>query len=137
TLPMFHCNGWCFTWAVTAVAGTHVCLRKVEPARIWELIDSEGLTHHNGAPTVQIGVVNDPRAHKLARPVTVTVAGAPPSPTLLGKLKEFGSRLLHVDGLTNTYVPHRVGAWTADWDGLPSEQQASLAARQGQGYALF
>src|SRR5206468_3544218 len=62
TLPMFHCNGWCFTWGVTAVAGTHVCLRKVEPSRIWELIDTEGVTHYNGAPTVHIGVVNDARA---------------------------------------------------------------------------
>ena len=57
---MFHCNGWCFTWAVTAVGGPHVCLRKVDPARIWELLESEGVTHFNGAPTVHIGVVNDP-----------------------------------------------------------------------------
>src|SRR5215471_9624980 len=90
TLPMFHCNGWCFTWGVTAVGATHVCLRRVEPTRIWDMIDREGVTHYNGAPTVQIGVVNDPKAHKLAQPVTVTVAGAPPSPTLLGKLKELG-----------------------------------------------
>ncbi len=137
TLPMFHCNGWCFTWAVTAVAGTHVCLRKVDPGRIWDLIDAEGITHYNGAPTVQIGVVNDPKAHKLARPVTVTVAGAPPSPTLLGKLKELGFRPVHVYGLTETYGPHTVCGWNADWDALPAEQQASLAARQGQGYALF
>jgi fatty-acyl-CoA synthase len=137
TLPMFHCNGWCFTWAVTAVAGTHVCLRKVEPARIWELIDSEGITHYNGAPTVQIGVVNDPRAHKLARPVTVTVAGAPPSPTLLGKLKELGFKPVHVYGLTETYGPHTVCGWNAEWDALPADEQARLAARQGQGYALF
>src|SRR5262245_40577582 len=66
TLPMFHCNGWCFTWAVTAVGGTHICLRRVEPSRIWDLLESEGVTHYNGAPTVQIGVVNDPKAHKLA-----------------------------------------------------------------------
>ncbi|HEX6081369.1 MAG TPA: AMP-binding protein, partial [Methylomirabilota bacterium] len=137
TLPMFHCNGWCFTWAVTAVAGTHVCLRKVESGRIWELIDSEGITHYNGAPTVQIGVVNDPKAHKLARPVTVTVAGAPPSPTLLGKLKELGFKPVHVYGLTETYGPHTVCGWNADWDRLPAEEQARLAARQGQGYALF
>ncbi|MGH7397263.1 MAG: acyl--CoA ligase family protein [Candidatus Rokuibacteriota bacterium] len=137
TLPMFHCNGWCFTWAVTAVAGTHVCLRKVEAARIWELIDAEGITHYNGAPTVQIGVVNDPKAHKLARPVTVTVAGAPPSPTLLGKLKELGFKPVHVYGLTETYGPHTVCGWNADWDALPPEEQARLAARQGQGYALF
>jgi fatty-acyl-CoA synthase len=137
TLPMFHCNGWCFTWAVTAVAGTHVCLRKVEPARIWALIDSEGITHYNGAPTVQIGVVNDPKAHKLARPVTVTVAGAPPSPTLLGKLKELGFKPVHVYGLTETYGPHTVCGWHAEWDALSAEEQARLAARQGQGYALF
>ena len=69
TLPMFHCNGWCFTWAVTAVAGRHVCLRKVDPAHIWALLESEGVTHFNGAPTVHIGVVNDPAAHRLESPV--------------------------------------------------------------------
>jgi len=137
TLPMFHCNGWCFTWGVTAVGGTHVCLRRVESARIWEMIDREGITHYNGAPTVQIGVVNDPKAHKLDRPVTVTVAGAPPSPTLLGKLKELGFRPVHVYGLTETYGPHTVCAWHEEWDALPGEEQARLAARQGQGYALF
>jgi fatty-acyl-CoA synthase len=137
TLPMFHCNGWCFTWGVTAVGGTHVCLRRVESGRIWDLIDREGITHYNGAPTVQIGVVNDPKAHKLDRPVTVTVAGAPPSPTLLGKLKELGFRPVHVYGLTETYGPHTVCAWHAEWDALPGEEQARLAARQGQGYALF
>ena len=137
TLPMFHCNGWCFTWGVTAVGGTHVCLRRVESARIWEMIDREGITHYNGAPTVQIGVVNDPKAHKLDRPVTVTVAGAPPSPTLLGKLKELGFRPVHVYGLTETYGPHTVCAWHEEWDALPAEEQARLAARQGQGYALF
>ena len=137
TLPMFHCNGWCFTWAVTAVAGTHVCLRRVEPSRIWDLLESEGITHYNGAPTVQIGVVNDLKAHRLARPVTVTVAGAPPSPTLLGKLKELNFKPVHVYGLTETYGPHTVCAWNSDWDNLPAEEQARLAARQGQGYAIF
>jgi len=137
TLPMFHCNGWCFTWAVTAVAGTHVCLRRVESGRIWELIESEGITHYNGAPTVQIGVINDPKAHRLARPVTVTIAGAPPSPTLLGKLKELNFRPVHVYGLTETYGPHTVCAWHKEWDALPADEQATLAARQGQGYALF
>src|SRR5205823_3383906 len=83
TLPMFHCNGWCFTWGVTAMAATHVCLRRVESGRIWDLIDREGVTHYCGAPTVQIGIVNDPKAHTLSRPVTCAVAGAPPSPTLL------------------------------------------------------
>jgi fatty-acyl-CoA synthase len=137
TLPMFHCNGWCFTWAVTAVAGTHVCLRHVESTRVWELLESEGITHYCGAPTVQIGIVNDLKAHRLARPVTVTVAGAPPSPTLLGKLKELNFKPVHVYGLTETYGPHTVCAWNKEWDSLPAEEQARLAARQGQGYAIF
>ncbi len=137
TLPMFHCNGWCFTWGVTALAGTHYCLRRVEPGRVWELLDNEGITHYNGAPTVQIGIVNHPRAHRLVRPVTVTVAGAPPSPTLLGKLRELNLRPVHVYGLTETYGPHTVCAWHTEWEALPAEEQARLAARQGQGYAVF
>ncbi len=137
TLPMFHCNGWCFTWGVTAVGGTHVCLRKVDPAAIWDALDRQGVTHYNGAPTVQIGVVNHPKAHRLARPVTVTVAGAPPSPTLLARLKELNFRPVHVYGLTETYGPHTVCAWHSEWDALPPDEQAGKAARQGQGYALF
>jgi fatty-acyl-CoA synthase len=137
TLPMFHCNGWCFTWGVTAVGGTHICLRRVEPGRIWDLLESERVTHYNGAPTVQIGVVNDPKAHRLAEPVTVTVAGAPPSPTLLAKLKDLNFRPVHVYGLTETYGPHTVCEWHPEWDALPGEEQARLAARQGQGYAVF
>ena len=136
TLPMFHCNGWCFTWGVTALGATHVCLRRVDPSRIWDLIDQEGVTHYCGAPTVQIGIVNDPKAHALARPVTCAVAGAPPSPTLLGKLKELGFRPVHVYGLTETYGPHTVCAWDAAWDAKPAEEQARLAARQGQGYVI-
>jgi len=78
TLPMFHCNGWCFTWAVTAMGGRHVCLRKVDPGRIWELIDSEGVTHYNGAPTVQTSLLD----HPLDREVTTTVSGSPPNAEL-------------------------------------------------------
>jgi fatty-acyl-CoA synthase len=136
TLPMFHCNGWCFTWSVTALGGTHVCLRKVESSRIWDLIDQEGITHYCGAPTVQIGIVNDAKAHKLARPVTCAVAGAPPSPTLLGRLKQLGFRPVHVYGLTETYGPHTVCAWNAEWDALPADEMAKKAARQGQGYVI-
>ncbi|PYM64803.1 MAG: acyl-CoA synthetase [Candidatus Rokuibacteriota bacterium] len=136
TLPMFHCNGWCFTWGVTALSGTHVCLRRVESGRVWDLIDREGVTHYCGAPTVQIGIVNDPKAHRLAQPVTVAVAGAPPSPTLLGRLKELGFRPVHVYGLTETYGPHTVCAWNREWDAQPVEEQAGLAARQGQGYVV-
>jgi fatty-acyl-CoA synthase len=134
TLPMFHCNGWCFPWANVAISATQVCLRKVDPERIWELFDAEGVTHYNGAPTVQIGVVNHPGARRLDRPITVTVAGAPPSPTLLGRMKELNLRPVHVYGLTETYGPYTVCAWHDEWDALPDDEQARLLARQGQGY---
>jgi acyl-CoA synthetase (AMP-forming)/AMP-acid ligase II len=136
TLPMFHCNGWCFPWAVTAVAGRHVCLRKVEPGRIWELLEEEGVTHYNGAPTVQISVVNHSSAHRLERQVTVTVAGAPPSPTLLGQLDALNFRAVHVYGLTETYGPHTVSDRQDEWAELPDEERARLLARQGQGYVI-
>jgi fatty-acyl-CoA synthase len=136
TLPMFHCNGWCFTWAVTAVAGRHVCLRKVDPSRIWALLGSEGVTHFNGAPTVHIGIVNDPAAHRLDEPVTITVAGAPPSPTLLGQLRELNFTTVHVYGLTETYGPHTVCDWHEEWADLPAEERARLLARQGQAYVI-
>ena len=136
TVPMFHCNGWCFTWGVTAVGATHVLLRKVDPGRVWELIESEGITHYNGAPTVHLGVVNHPSARRLDRVMTVTVAGAPPSPTLLGRLKELNFRPVHMYGLTETYGPHTSCAWRAEWNALPLAEQARLLARQGQAFAL-
>jgi fatty-acyl-CoA synthase len=114
-----------------------VCLRRVEPGAIWDALDHQGVTHYNGAPTVQIGVVNHPKAHRLDRQVTVTVAGAPPSPTLLGKMKDLNLRPVHVYGLTETYGPHTVCAWHEEWDQLATDEQARLAARQGQGYMLF
>ena len=77
TLPMFHCNGWCTTWGVTAIGGTHICLRQADPTQIWSLIDSEGVTHFNAAPTVLIGLINAPEAHPFPRPVTTTTAVAP------------------------------------------------------------
>src|SRR2546423_12676959 len=136
TLPRFHCTGWCFTWAVTAVAGRHVCLRKVDPARIWELIESEGVTHFNGAPTVHIGVANDPAARRVERPVTITVAGAPPSPTLLGQLGELNFRAVHVYGLTETYGPYTVCDWHDGWADLADDERARLLSRQGQAYVI-
>lgn len=133
TLPMFHCNGWCFTWGVTAVGGTHVCLRRVEPALVWDLFESEGVTHFNGAPTVQIFLVNHAKAHRLERQITVTIAGAPPSPTLLGQMKTLNFRPIHVYGLTETYGPYTICEWHSEWDHLPPAEQARLLARQGQG----
>lgn len=134
TLPMFHCNGWCFTWAVTAVGGTHVCLRKTDPGLIWDLITSEGVTHFNGAPTLQINLLNHPKAKPVPYPVTVTIAGAPPSPTLLGMIKSFNFKPVHVYGLTETYGPITVCEWHPDWDNLPAEEQSLYRARQGQAY---
>jgi fatty-acyl-CoA synthase len=134
TLPMFHCNGWCFPWAVTAAGGRHVTLRRVDPDRIWELIDAEGVTHYNGAPTVHTSVVNHPAAHRLASPVTVTVAAAPPSPTLLGRLESLNFRVVHVYGLTETYGPITVFPASSDWQALDVAERARMLARQGQGY---
>src|ERR687898_360643 len=134
TLPMFHCNGWTFPWAVTAVSGTHVCLRKVEPARIWELFESEGITHYCAAPTVQIGIVNEEGAHELERPVTAAIAGAPPSPTLLSGLLELNIRPMHIYGLTETYGPMTTSGVHPEWEDLDMEERARLMARQGQGY---
>jgi fatty-acyl-CoA synthase len=134
TLPMFHCNGWCFPWAVTAVAARHVTLRAVDPDRIWELIDGEGVTHYNGAPTVQLMILNHPRAHRLDRPVTAMVAAAPPSPTLLGRMSELNLRVVHVYGLTETYGPITVSPEQEGWREFPVTQRARHLARQGQGY---
>jgi fatty-acyl-CoA synthase len=133
TVPMFHCNDWCFPWAVTAVSGTHVCLRRVDAARIWRLLGDEGVTHYSGAPTVQIMLMNHPDARPLDRPVTVYMGGAPPSPTLLGQLKSRNFHPIHVYGLAETYAPITSCAWHREWDDRPVEEQACLLARQGQG----
>jgi fatty-acyl-CoA synthase len=134
TLPMFHCNGWCFPWAVTAAAARHVTMRAVDPELIWELIDGEGVTHYNGAPTVQLMVLNHPRAHRLERAVTAMVAAAPPSPTLLARMSELNFRVVHVYGLTETYGPITVCPEQEGWRELPVEQRARYLARQGQAY---
>ncbi len=134
TLPMFHCNGWCFPWAVTAAGGRHVALRSLDAGLIWDLIDAEGVTHYNGAPTVQMMVINHARAHRLERPVTVMVAAAPPSPTLFGRLSELNFRVVHVYGLTETYGPITVCSEQDSWRDLPMDRRAQLLARQGQAY---
>ncbi len=134
TLPMFHCNGWCFPWAVTAVAGRHVALRAVDPGLVWQLIDEEGVTHYNGAPTVQLMIINHPKAHRLEQPVTAMVAAAPPSPTLLARMAELNFRIVHVYGLTETYGPITVCPGQEEWQELPIGERAQLLARQGQAY---
>jgi fatty-acyl-CoA synthase len=133
TLPMFHCNGWCFTWAVTAVGARHVCLPKVDPPVVWRLIVDEGVTHLNGAPTVLVMLGADPAAHPLERPVQVTTAGAPPPPAVISRTEALGFRINHVYGLTETYGPITVCEWHAEWDGEGEEERARLKARQGVG----
>jgi acyl-CoA synthetase (AMP-forming)/AMP-acid ligase II len=134
TLPMFHCNGWCFPWAVTAVAATHVALRAVDPDLVWQLIDDEGVTHYNGAPTVQLMIINHPKAHRLDTQVTALVAASPPSPTLLARMAELNFRIVHVYGLTETYGPITVCPTQESWQQLSVEERAKLLARQGQAY---
>ena len=133
TLPMFHCNGWCFTWAVTAVGARHVCLPKVDPPVVWRLIAAEGVTHLNGAPTVLVMLCSDEAAHELERPVQATTAGAPPPPAVISRTEALGFRINHVYGLTETYGPITVCEWHADWDGAGDEERARLRARQGVG----
>lgn len=134
TLPMFHCNGWCFTWAVTAIAGTHVCLRKINADEIWGLILRENVTHLCGAPTVYTMIVNSSKAVRLGNSVTACIAAAPPSPTLFENLKKLNFNPVHLYGLTETYGPISVCAWHEEWDNLSIKQQAKVQSRQGQSY---
>jgi fatty-acyl-CoA synthase len=134
TLPMFHCNGWCFTWGVTAVGARHVCLRKVEPETVWSLLESERVSHYNAAPTVQIALTGHARARPLQHEVLTCLGGAPPSPTLIARLDELGIRPVHTYGLTETYGPATVCERQDGWDSLPVEEQASLQQRQGVGH---
>jgi fatty-acyl-CoA synthase len=134
TLPMFHCNGWCFPWAVTAAGGVHVCLRKVEPETIWRLIREEGVTHFNGAPTVLTSVAYHPAAGDGApHPITVATGGAPPSPAILKRMAELRIDVVHLYGLTETFGPAVVCDWRPEWDELPIDEQAAIKARQGVG----
>jgi fatty-acyl-CoA synthase len=133
TLPMFHCNGWCTAWGVTAIGGRHVCLRSVRADRIWELLDQESITHLNGAPTVLTTIANAPQARELERPLTITTAGAPPSPTTIAELERLGTRIIHVYGLTEVYGPYSVCEYQEGWEDLDVEFRAKLLARQGVG----
>ncbi|GAY12881.1 acyl--CoA ligase family protein [Pseudonocardia sp. N23] len=131
TLPMFHCNGWCTPWAVTAIGGTHVCLREVRGDTIWTLIGEHGVTHLNGAPTVVTTIMNAAEAVRLDYQLVVTTAGAPPSPTTILQMERMGFRIVHVYGLTETYGPYSVNQYQRAWDDLHPEERAALQARQG------
>jgi fatty-acyl-CoA synthase len=162
TLPMFHCNGWCLTWGVTAVGATHVAVRKVDPPVVWDLIERERVTHFCAAPTVLIALANDPSARRQgrdgtpgapggvealggtgaaarparpARPVTVATGGAPPSPTTIAQMNALGVNVTHLYGLTEVYGPSHVCSWWPEWDELPAGEQARRRARQGVPHA--
>ncbi|MFQ5667466.1 MAG: acyl--CoA ligase family protein [Candidatus Binatia bacterium] len=133
TLPLFHCNGWCFAWACTGAGTRHVLLRKVDPPVVWRLLHEEGITHFNGAPTVLIMLINDPSAPTVCLPRTLRIAtgGAPPSPTLLAQWERIGAEITHLYGLTETYGPHTYCDWQPEWNGLAANERARLRARQG------
>jgi fatty-acyl-CoA synthase len=138
TLPMFHCNGWCFPWTVAAAAGINVCLRKVEPTKIFELIKKHGVTHMCGAPIVYNTLINAPDAPKAktAQPVVGLIAGAAPPVAVLEGAERIGIKLTHVYGLTEVYGPASVCAEQPGWDDLPADQRAQLKRRQGVPYPL-
>lgn len=138
TLPMFHCNGWCFPWAVTAVGGCHVCLPKPDPAEAVRLIQAEGVTHLSGAPVVVAGIAQfcAERGIRFERPLRVVTAGAPPPPAVIRAIEATGAQINHAYGLTETYGPHTICAWKPSWDALPAEERARIKARQGVAYMV-
>lgn len=133
TLPMFHCNGWTFTWAVTAAGARHVCLRGIDVDRIWQLLAEESITHFSAAPTVLAMIGEASSANKLEARVHVDTGGAPPSPALLARMDQLGFDVTHLYGLTETFGPIAINDWQPEWDQLPTGPQARLRARQGVG----
>jgi fatty-acyl-CoA synthase len=147
TLPMYHCNGWCFPWTIGAVAGTHVCLRKVDAAAVFRAIEEHRVTHFCGAPVV-LGMLlqaagAEQQALKAGRPgrrghtVEVMTAAAPPPPPVIAAVEALGFHITHVYGLTEVYGPAVVCAWHEEWDALPAEERAVLKARQGVAYPVL
>jgi fatty-acyl-CoA synthase len=130
---MFHCNGWCFTWAVTAAGGTHLCLPRMLPATVWDMIDQYGVTHLNAAPTVLTMLAADPSADpaRVRRPINVATGGAPPSPALLERMGALGISVIHLYGLTETFGPVGIRQLPPEAADLPLAERALLAARQG------
>ena len=137
TLPMFHCNGWCFPWTVAAMAGTNVCLRRVEAAAMLDAMDASGVTHMCAAPIVLGMILNHPGVQpRPRRPVRVMTAGAAPPAAVLEGMERLNFDVTHVYGLTETYGPVTVCAWHDDWNARPADEQARLRARQGVTYPV-
>ena len=139
TLPMFHCNGWCFPWTVTALAGTHVCLRRVEAGAIYDAIERHGVTHLCGAPVVMNLLLNDRAAEgrSLPRPVNMMTAGAAPPAAVIEGMENKGFRIAHVYGLTEVFGPSTICAWHDEWDALSPDERARLKSRQGVTYPVL
>jgi len=139
TLPMFHCNGWCFPWSVAAIAGTNICLRRVNAANIYNAIADQGVTHFCGAPIVLNYVINakpDER-REFDHTVNVMTAAAPPPASTLEAMQRQGFNVTHVYGLTETYGPAVICAWHDNWNRRPIEDQAQLKSRQGVNYHML
>lgn len=136
TLPMFHCNGWCFTWAVTAAGAVHICQREIDPAAIWSAICSKGVTHLCAAPTVLTMIAAAATSiggDKHSHPVYAFTGGAPPTPALLARLASLNLRVTHLYGLTETYGPSVINEWQPEWTAKSESERARLNARQGIG----
>ena len=131
TLPMFHCNGWCTTWAVTAAGGTHVCLRAVRADEIWRAFDEQGITHLCGAPAVCSIIVDASEAHPLEHTIRITTAGAPPAPSIIERLESAGFDIVHVYGLTEVFGPITICEPQEQWRELSPRERAQQMSRQG------
>ena len=138
TLPMFHCNGWCFTWGITAMGATHICLRKVVPEEIYRVIETENVSHLCAAPTILIGMSAYATEHniKLSKGLEIMTAGAPPAPTVIQNMESVGANITQTYGLTEVYGPHSVCRWQDKWDILSAEKKAQMKARQGVPYIV-
>jgi fatty-acyl-CoA synthase len=136
TLPMFHCDGWCFAWTIPVVAGTQVCLRYVRPDAIWNALADHKITHLCGAPIVMATILNAPAEMKreLSQEVEFMTAAAPPPEAVLAEMRAAGFNVTHLYGLTETYGPAVVNEWKAEWNALDSAGQAQKKARQGVRY---
>ena len=136
TLPMFHAMGWTFPWAVTAVRGTHYCLRKIDYPEIWRLLKTEKITHLNAAPTVNTLLCAAEEAEPLPEPVRVTVAASPPTPHLFEQMTNLNLHPVHVYGMTETYGPITKGYHMPEWENIPKVEKYKKMARQGHGFVV-
>ncbi len=136
TLPMFHCNGWSHTWALAAAGARSVCIPRIDPPEVWRLLDAEGVTHFNAAPTVLIMLANDPAARRLERRVRVCTGGAPPSPTLIAQMEALNIDLVHLYGLTECYGPFTINVPPPGIEDWEAERRAAFKARQGVPHPL-